>query len=128
MTIRVTAAIIIHDNRVVVARRAPGEKLAGKWEFPGGKIEPGETPEKCLARELAEEFSIQARVGEFVASSTCHYDHDSIELLAYRVEHIAGDIRLSVHDQLAWVLLSELHQIDFAAADIPLAKAIVGGL
>ena len=64
----VTCAIIEKDSKTLIARRAADQKLAGKWEFPGGKIEQGETPEECLKRELEEEFGIQVEVGEFITS------------------------------------------------------------
>ena len=68
MTI-VTCAIIEKDGKILIARRAEGQKLAGKWEFPGGKVEDGESPEECLKRELEEEFGIPTEVGEFITST-----------------------------------------------------------
>ena len=65
----VTAAIILRDDRVLLARRSSGQKLAGFWEFPGGKVEAGETPESCLARELEEELGIGVHVGRKFAES-----------------------------------------------------------
>ena len=62
----VTCAIIESENKILIARRAVGQKLAGKWEFPGGKVEDGESPEECLKRELEAEFRIQAEVGEYI--------------------------------------------------------------
>ncbi|EAX47152.1 NUDIX hydrolase [Thermosinus carboxydivorans Nor1] len=61
----VTAAIIINDGKVLIAQRAENQKLAGKWEFPGGKIESGETPEECLIREINEELGINIEVNDF---------------------------------------------------------------
>jgi 8-oxo-dGTP diphosphatase len=60
--VRVTAAVIEREGQVLIARRGEGRALAGKWEFPGGKIEPGETPEQCLVREVREEFGIEAEI------------------------------------------------------------------
>ncbi|MHB1654171.1 MAG: (deoxy)nucleoside triphosphate pyrophosphohydrolase [Desulfitobacteriaceae bacterium] len=59
------AAIILKDNKILIAQRAPGENLAGKWEFPGGKIEPGETPQECLKREISEEFDVDIEVLDY---------------------------------------------------------------
>ena len=81
----VTCAIIENEGKILIARRAADQKLAGKWEFPGGKVEDGESPEECLKRELEEEFGIQVEVGEFITSNNHHYDHISIELLAFHV-------------------------------------------
>ena len=64
----VTCAIIENNGKILIARRAKGQKLAGKWEFPGGKVEDRESPEECLKRELEEEFAIQDEVGEFITS------------------------------------------------------------
>ncbi len=93
----VTCAIIEKERKILIARRAEVQKLAGKWEFPGGKVEVGESPEECLKRELEEEFGIQAEVGEFITSNKHHrgYDHISIELLAFHVKCISGEFTLS---------------------------------
>lgn len=69
ITVNVTAAIIADGYNVLAAKRSTGKHLAGQWGFPGGKIEPGETQEQCLKRELKEGFSIESEIGEFVAES-----------------------------------------------------------
>ena len=74
----VTCAIIEKEGKILIARRAEDQKLAGKWEFPGGKVEDGESPEECLKRELEEEFGIQAEVGESITSKKHQYDLISI--------------------------------------------------
>jgi mutator protein MutT len=89
----VTAAIIQRKEYVLLARRSPGEKLAGFWEFPGGKVEDGETPEACLARELDEERRITVRIGAKCVESLHQYDHGSFRIVAYFVEWLAGDPR-----------------------------------
>lgn len=125
--IDVTAAIIEHEGRILLARRAPGQRGEGKWEFPGGKLEPGETPEVCLARELAEEFTIRCAVDEFLGESCWEYDHGAIRLLAYRVRWIDGHFAPSVHDRLAWVSPADLPTYDLLPADLPLARRIAAG-
>jgi 8-oxo-dGTP diphosphatase len=62
---KVAAALLVNDNKILIAQRKSTDKLAGKWEFPGGKLEPGETLEECLKREMHEEFGIEVEVGEF---------------------------------------------------------------
>jgi len=124
---RVVAGVVEKSGLILAARRGPGEKLEGKWEFPGGKIEPGETPEQSLAREFFEEFGVTIRVLGFIASSTFEYKHEPIELLAYRAELVGGDFVLTVHDEIRWVEPSKLCELDFASADIPLLDAIVFG-
>lgn len=123
-TIRVTAGIIERGDSVLLARRGAGSHLAHKWEFPGGKVEPGETPEACLARELREELGIAVRVGEHVATSHYDYGRGPILLLAYRAEMIAGEPCPREHEALAWVPLAALADYDLAAADIPIARAL----
>lgn len=124
-TIAVTAGIVERGGRVLIARRGQGDALAGKWEFPGGKIEPGETPEECLARELREELGIETRVGECVATSMYDYGRDAVELLAYRAEIVAGEPLPREHEALTWAPLAELERYDFAAADVPIVRRLV---
>ena len=78
----VTAAIIQSGDSFLIARRAPGEKLAGFWEFPGGKVEPNETLQECLERELKEELGLTVRAGDVITESAYHYEHGSINLVA----------------------------------------------
>lgn len=82
----VTAAVIFNHGKVFLARRAAGENCAGGWEFPGGKIEQGETPEDCLTRELQEEFGVRAVIKDFIAESVYEYSTGSIRLLAYAAD------------------------------------------
>ncbi len=124
----VTAAIMVKANKVFAARRNPGSHMAGFWEFPGGKIEAGETPEDCLARELFKEFGIVTKVGDFFCESTHDYGTKTIQLLAYRVEHISGEFELMAHDDLRWLSLDELDQIKWAQADVPLVALYRAGI
>ena len=120
--IDVTAAIIVKDHKVFAARRKHGTHLAGYWEFPGGKLEQGETPEQCLERELQEEFKITTRIGDFVAESIYDYGSKTVRLLAYQVEHVSGDFQLIDHDELRWLALDELDSVEWAPADISLVE------
>ena len=121
----VTAAIIERDGRYLLARRAPGQNLAGYWDFPGGKVEANETFEDCLARELMEELSLEARVLDHFCDSVYHYDKGSINLIAYRVQILGGQMRLSVHDEVDWFEPQEILTLNLAPADIPIAKRLV---
>jgi 8-oxo-dGTP diphosphatase len=87
----VTAAIIRKDGCVLLARRQPGEKLTGFWEFPGGKVESGETPDEALTRELFEELGVVARIRKRVAESSRQYEHGSFRLIAHLVDHVEGE-------------------------------------
>ncbi|WP_019850252.1 (deoxy)nucleoside triphosphate pyrophosphohydrolase [Desulfitobacterium sp. PCE1] len=117
----VTAAIIVKGKKVLIARRAPGEKHAGGWEFPGGKVETGETPEACLRRELSEEFGIETEVQAYIQSSLYEYPQGSIRLLAYQVKILQGDIQLRVHDRYEWVSVNQLLNYELLPADVPIA-------
>ncbi len=125
--VRVTGAIMEENGRIMIAKRKSGSHLAGKWEFPGGKIEAGESPEDCLKREIKEELAITVRVGAFLGSSIYHYDHLSIELLAYRVYWEAGDLRIRTHECVEWVPISRLVEYDFAPADVPIVEKLKNG-
>lgn len=120
---QVTAAVIIEDGRLLLARRAPGEKLAGLWELPGGKIEEGETPQACLRRELIEELSMASEIGEILATTVYHYDHGSFELLAIEALRMT-DFRLTVHDEVRLVSSAELESLRVVPADVELISQL----
>ncbi|MBO8127428.1 MAG: (deoxy)nucleoside triphosphate pyrophosphohydrolase [Firmicutes bacterium] len=122
----VTAAIIEKNGKILIAQRATGGSEVGGWEFPGGKIEPGETPEECLARELWEEFGIKVQVGEFFTDTIYNYGGGSIHLLAYWV-HWNGkeELELRVHETVQWVEPGELLRYRLLPADVPIAQEIL---
>jgi 8-oxo-dGTP diphosphatase len=102
----------------------PEKKLAGFWEFPGGKVENGETPEACLARELKEELGIQTRVGDKFSENLYQYDHGRFCIVAYFVDCITGDPRPNVHDRLEWVKIDDLMGYKLLPADISIAESL----
>jgi 8-oxo-dGTP diphosphatase len=123
--INVTAAIIKRDGRILIAKRSSTSSLPNKWEFPGGKVESGETPEECLQRELREEFEIDATIEDFFGESVYNYDHGSIRLIAYRVHTDEDIVVLNAHDDVQWVPAEQLLEYDLAPADIPIAREII---
>jgi 8-oxo-dGTP diphosphatase len=125
--IDVTAAILIKDDKVFIAKRKPGGKLPDKWEFPGGKVESGESPRECLQREMQEEFGIDIRVGRFLGESVYHYPHGTIRLLAYQAAWRGGDLSLKDHAEYAWVKCDRLEGFDFAPADLPFVHKLISG-
>ena len=125
--VQVTAAILVKDGKVLIAQRGPQSHQADKWEFPGGKVEGAESPGECLEREMMEEFNIVVSVGEHLDSSVYHYDHISIELMAFRAYWISGTLTLKDHAAFEWVEVSELDQYDFAPADVPFVEQLIGG-
>src|SRR5208283_2293660 len=98
--------------------------MGGKWEFPGGKIEPGETPEQSLARELSEELDVRARIGEQLCHASYEGEGISLELLVYRVEGFEGTPVLREHEELRWVAPRELRSYDLADSDRRVAEAL----
>jgi len=124
---RVTAAIMVHDGMLLIAKRKPTARLPNLWELPGGKIEPGETPEECLQRELKEEFDIDVTVGKHVGSNDHSYDFGTIELMAFLVTWDHGDLVLNDHEEIRWVFPHELDQFDFAPADMFFIENLIHG-
>lgn len=120
----VTAAIILKGNKVLIAQRAPADNLAGKWEFPGGKLEFRETLQECLKREIREELDVEIEVLDFFGESIYGYHSGTIKLMAYWCKWISGDFTLRVHTKIAWVNQHELDLYDFAPADIPLVEKL----
>lgn len=123
--IKVTAAILKKDDLVLIAQRKADDKLAGKWEFPGGKIELGETPEQCLTREIKEEFNIDIMVGEYFGDSTHCYGDKTVYLMAFWAKWLGGKINATAHDHYKWVSVGELSHYDFAAADLPFVEKLL---
>ncbi len=122
---KVAAAILEQDGKYLIAQRKEGDTLAGKWEFPGGKIEEGETAENCLVREFKEEFDVEIDVGEYFCSSKFEYKHLPIELLVYFGKWKSGDFKLNDHARIEWVDVQQMGEYDFASADIPVVKKLV---
>lgn len=120
----VTAAILIRSNKVLITRRAKGKHLAGYWEFPGGKLDPRETDEECLAREIKEELDICVKVNAFFMENVHRYSNKTIRLKAYFCSFISGDMVLRDHDKMMWVNSSELEDYMFAPADLPFVQRL----
>ena len=122
---RVICAVIVRDGLALLARRAPGQKHEGLWEFPGGKVEAGETDEACLERELQEEFGIAGRTGAHLCDSVCAYPELDLQitLCAYFFDWQSGEFQLRVHDQIQWADAQALKAARLTAADVQIAAA-----
>jgi len=118
--IDVVGAVIENESgEVLCARRAPGSARGGLWEFPGGKIEPGERPEEALRREIREELGCDIVVGEPVAEATHRYPEVVVRLLTFRARLVRGRPVSREHAELRWVPVAALGRLDWAPADLP---------
>ena len=120
---QVSAAVVIENGRLLLAERRSHDHLEGMWELPGGKVEPGETAEECLIRELNEELSMSCQVGALVATARHVYAHGSFEVLAFSVQR-TSDYELHVHSRARWVSPRELEAMPIAPADVELIDQI----
>ncbi len=124
--ILVVAALIKKNNNVLIARRSTGdENVLGKWEFPGGKVEPNETEGHAIEREIKEEFELDIKANKYITNNVCEYPTKIVDLRLYECEYISGEFKLHDHSEYKWVNINELLNYDLALADIPLAKYIV---
>ncbi len=122
--VEVVGAVIVRDGRVLCAQRGSGTALAGMWEFPGGKVEPGEQPRDALVRELTEELHCDVAVGDFLTTTVHEYDFATISLTTFICEIVAGEPELTEHQDVVWLAPGELHTLAWAPADIPAVEMI----
>lgn len=122
---KIAAAIIEQDGRIFIARRAKDDPLQGLWEFPGGKLEEGETLEECLKRELFEELGIDAAIGKYFSSTTFTHKETVWELVFFKVTSYTGTITLYDHSEMAWVRPEELTSYRFPAPDEPIIELLL---
>lgn len=120
----VVAALLLDGTHVLIARRASGQPHEGAWEFPGGKLEHNEVPERALQREIHEEFGISTSVGEHFQEVTHAYPGGVVRLTAYWTMLDAGTPTPHVHDQIAWVEFHDLVNYGLLPADVPIAQSL----
>lgn len=119
--IDVTCALIVNQkNQILVAQRSPHMNLPLKWEFPGGKIEDGETPEKCVSREIKEELNIEIEIIKSLPINVHSYSTITIKLIPFICKFIGGEITLKEHSDFRWFNPNELLDLNWADADIPI--------
>ena len=125
--IEVVAALIRDGDKILVTQRGYGE-YKDFWEFPGGKIEPGETPEAALKREIKEELATEIDVNEYVGTVDYDYPDFHITLLLYLCSMVSGNLELLEHESAKWLLASELDTVSWLPADleiIPKLKSLL---
>ena len=125
--IRVVAAVIRKGNRIFATQRGYGEFKDG-WEFPGGKIEPGETPQEALVREIREELETEIRVGDLI--DTIEYDYPAFHLSmdCFWCEIVEGSLELKEHEAAKWLDRESLYTVDWLPADVGLVEKIREGI
>jgi len=124
-SLEVTAAVIRRDGLVLIGKRRAGDFYGGFWEFPGGKIEDGESPEECLKRELAEELGIECAIGPLLTDTFFRYPERNIRLYSFLVDSITGEPGALEHDEISWVPPGELSWYAFVPADVPIIQAVL---
>lgn len=125
MVLDVALAVICDGDRVLISRRKPGTHLEGFWEFPGGKVEPGETPEAAAVREAAEEVGLecqaQSRLGEVVH----RYPERTVRLIPVRCVWVGGDARALSVSEVRWVALARLSEYRFPEANTEILRELL---
>ena len=123
----VVAAVIERGGRILIGQRTPAKQHPLKWEFPGGKVEPGEDPRAALARELREELAIEAEIGPELTRYNYQYPGRApILLIFYRVEEFAGEPRNLVFERIAWEQRDRLPTYDFLDGDVDFVRELAG--
>jgi len=121
---QVTAALIRHDERILIAQRGRGKRFGCQWEFPGGKVRADESPEACLRREIREELNLEIRVDRHCCTVHHRYSDFDIELITFWCSVMGGELRLMEHEQVRWITLAEANQYDFVEADLKVIAAL----
>jgi 8-oxo-dGTP diphosphatase len=121
----VTAALICREGKILAAQRPVADNLALLWEFPGGKVEVGETNEECLARELKEELGVEAEIGRYFHNSRYAYPGGEIDLVAYWATIKSGPLDLKFHKAVKWCDRESLTRLAFAPADVPIVELLM---
>lgn len=125
--VRVVAAVIIRDGRVLACRRNHDRAAGGQWEFPGGKIEPGESPEDALVREIREELGVAVEVRQLIHRATTQTETAHVDLSSFEARLTNSAPTSSTdHDKLRWLRPSRLHEVYWATPDLPVVELLTG--
>jgi 8-oxo-dGTP diphosphatase len=111
---------------VLLAKRLTGDtNVFGKWEFPGGKVEPNEDELAAIEREIKEEFELTVKAKKFIVNNICEYPTKTVDLRLYSCDYVSGEFKLHDHSEYKWVSRDALLTYDLAPADIPLAEYLM---
>lgn len=121
--LQVVAAIICKDNRIFATQRGYGE-FRGQWEFPGGKVEPGETPEEALIREIKEELDIEISVGKYIHTVEYDYPTFHLSMLCFICKILSGSLVLKEHEEARWLEKDNLYSVDWLPADLEIVSLL----
>src|SRR5690606_4366309 len=122
--IQVVCAVIIKEDKILIAQRSEKMKLPLKWEFPGGKLEKGENEEEAIVREIREELNIEIFPSQRISSHVHDYGSLKIKLIAFLCTYISGELRLLEHKDVKFVPLELLTEYDLAEADLPIIEKL----
>lgn len=121
---QVVCAIVQDEEGCFLAAQRASGSLAGKWEFPGGKMEDGETPQQACERELAEELGVQVKAGKVLLTHQIKMASDAFELLFIEAQWVRGKFRAMEHAELRWVKPTSFSELDWLEGDLPMVEAI----
>lgn len=116
--------MFVKDGRILAARRSEHMSLPGLWEFPGGKIEPGETAEAALLREISEEFNCEIEVKNYLTTTDYDYPFGVVSLTTFFVDLKGTDPEITEHSEIRWLLPTELFEVEWAPADVPAVQLL----
>lgn len=122
-TIEVVAGVIKNGDKIFATQRGYGD-FKGGWEFPGGKMEPGETPQQALTREFREELAVVVEVGDFICTVDCDYPNFHLTMHCYFCSVVGGELKLLEHEAAKWLSPSELDGVDWLPADVEVVNAL----
>ena len=125
MIIKVTGALLRLEDKYLICKRDSKGSMPGLWEFPGGKLEVGESLEDCIKRELKEELDIDAKIGKLFTSYIYSYSHITYHLFFYDILSFEGVIKMNVHKKIIWETVDRFKYYDFLPGDIPLIKVML---
>ncbi|WP_426112437.1 (deoxy)nucleoside triphosphate pyrophosphohydrolase [Massilia sp. PWRC2] len=123
--INVVGAVLTRGHMILAAQRSATMSLPGMWEFPGGKIEPGESPKQALLRELDEELHCSAEIGAHIRTTEYEYEFGIVILNTYYCSLTGDEPRLTEHAEIRWIHVAQLDQLDWAPADIPAVEQVI---